>query len=1029
MLLTIILVAAALAVAIPTILLRRAVAAARAEWIEHADSVMSSWVSVNVDLLTTRAEVDAVTDFPTDWKTRRARQQWLSDALDQWRQQNLAVHNRLLRLEVSALRDLLEGEKTPDGALAWPRQAAVEAALTESSWAHLTNESNIRAWQLPPDNHLVIRFEIDSLVAELRRDSQQQAAEVHADLFELLETHPLTANQVEAATSNESVNLVVAGAGSGKTSVMVARAAWLVASGQAQASEILLLAYNRAAAAELRERLKQHFGSGAVPECRTFHSLGLSLLRGEGTARTPPNISGLADETKLRKLLADWLTERINEEEAQAGLQGNGLGQVTNAVITCSPASVWESAPDGYGPSPADPDAPPHIPTAAGHNVRSKQEADITNFLLMLGYGAEYEKPYVFATEGNYKPDWYLGVGAGSTRGHVYLEHFGIDRDGQTRGDIPAVDYNRDMVWKRGVHRQRGTRLLETYTYDFTEYAWHARLILQLHHAGLTADPVDRANSGEFRSRIGIAARKVAGDLTGFIRVAREGRPDLGAIRRGLSGPDRWQPVGATNEQWRDVRDAVFLDLAQEALEVYESALAISGEIDYTDMCAQASMRLREEGKGASSYRHILVDEFQDITKTRADLIEALLTTSGGDATLFAVGDDWQSIYAFAGADVSIMTGFKSRFGQRLARAQGGAPESYANIVSLDRTFRFPQNIADVSGRFVMANGHQMVKTVKARPPEERNQIADGVVVLRHPPSDGKGSDPARRVAVRALAGIARHAHSAEHERPPTVMFLARYSHILEGLDPAGLLAEIPARQTLRVKTSTIHASKGLEADYVVLAGVGTGRWGFPPDDGESSVVRRLLPEPSSVPDPEERRLMYVALTRARRMTMVLAEESPGTPASRFARELMGDPDVRSPEYRADGGSGAAAGTPAESADNQAQGDTPTADRHESDGHTQWKAHWTKLRKSGAWGATIAGKGVRPGDKVTITTKDGRADERMVLTCIWEGDDKTLVALAPERALDGGPWRPDGCPHCGGDPKAGTTCWESGLAH
>ena len=299
-LLIIILAAAALAAAVPTILLRRTVAAVRAEWIEHADRAMSGWVSANVNLLTTRAEVDAVMDFPTDWKTRRARQQWLSDALDQWRQQNLAVHNRLLRSEVSALTDLLEREKTPDGALAWPRQSSVETARTESGWAHLTDESNIRAWQLPPDNHLVIRSEIDSLVAELRRDSQQQAAEVHADLFESLETHPMTANQVEAVTSNESVNLVVAGAGSGKTSVMVARAAWLVASGQAQASEILLLAYNRAAAAELRERLEQHFGS-----TRRFLNAGSASTRSD--YRTA---AWRRHGRNGRRRSADWLTRR-----------------------------------------------------------------------------------------------------------------------------------------------------------------------------------------------------------------------------------------------------------------------------------------------------------------------------------------------------------------------------------------------------------------------------------------------------------------------------------------------------------------------------------------------------------------------------------------------------------------------------------------------------------------------------------------------------------------------------------------------
>ena len=1014
----------ALVSAVPTVLLRRTVVAARAEWIERADTAMSAWVRAKAELLTTREEFDAVTNFQTDWKTWRAQQKWLSDATDQWRQQNISIHNGFLRSEVSALTDLLVRQTTPDGSLAWPRQTTVETALAEDDWARLTDESNIRAWELPPDNHQTIRAEINSLVDELRRKSQQQAAETHAELFGSLETHRMTANQVDAVTSNESVNLVVAGAGSGKTSVMVARAAWLVASGQAEASEILLLAYNRAAAAELRGRLERYFGSGTVPECRTFHALGLSVLRDAGETGDVPVISALADEARLLKFLADWLTRRIAEEEAEAGTRGGRLGRVTNVVLICSPASAWSSAPEGYGPSPPDRDAPPHVPTRAGHNVRGSQEAHITNFMLMLGYGAEYEKPYVVPIGTKYEPDWYLGVAADSTRRHVYLEHFGIDRRGGTRDDIDASSYNQGMAWKRGVHHQGGTRLLETYTYDFTEGAWHARLAIQLHGTPLAVDRAARAEGSEFHSRIAVAARKVAGDLAAFIRVAREGRPDLDSVRRRLSDAGRWVPVGGTEGQWRASRNLVFLDLAREAVELYESALAASGEIDYADMCAQATMRLREESTRASNWKHILVDEFQDITRTRADLIEALLTTSDGDATLFAVGDDWQSIYAFAGADVAIMTGFASNFGRRLARVHGGAPESYANILPLDRTFRFPQNVTDVSGRFVMANRYQLPKTVQARPAEERNQMAEGVVVLRHPAPSEDDPNPARRVASRALGGIARHARGAEHGRPPTVMFLARFTHILEELDPASLVADLSTGQALAVDTSTVHASKGLEADYVVLAGVGTGRWGFPPDDGESSVVRLLLTEESSVPDPEERRLMYVALTRARRLAIVLAEESaPGVPASRFARELMGDSNVRSPEYSADSGSVVAVG------DTRVPGHAPTAGEHKPDFEKQWDARWSRLRDSGVWGATVAGSGVQRGDKVSITAKDGRRDQRVVLKCIWEGDGKTLVALAPERALDGGPWLPDGCPQCGGDPKAGTTCWESGLTH
>ncbi len=1018
-----ILAGAALAAAVPTVLLRRTVVAARAEWIERADTAMSAWVRDKAELLTTREEFDAATNFQTDWKTRRAQQKWLSDASDQWRQQNISIHNGLLRSEVSTLTDLLSRRTTPDGSLAWPRQTIVETALAESDWARLTDESNIRAWDLPPDNLQTIRAEIDSLVDELRRRSQQQAAETHSELFGSLETHPMTANQVDAVTSNESVNLVVAGAGSGKTSVMVARAAWLVASGQAEASEILLLAYNRAAAAELRGRLKRYFGSGAVPECRTFHALGLSVLRDAGETGDVPTISGLADEAKLLKFLTDWLTRRIAEEETDTETRGGGLGRVTNAVLICSPASVWSSAPEGYGPSPPDRDAPPHVPTRAGHNVRGSQEAHITNFMLMLGYRAEYEKPYAVPIGTKYEPDWYLGMEAGSTRRHVYLEHFGIDRRGGTRDDIDATSYNQEIAWKRGIHHQGATRLLETYTYDFTEGAWHARLAIQLHGTPLAVDRTARAEGSEFHGRIAKAARKVAGDLAAFIRVARESRPDLYSVRHRLADASQWVPVGGTEGQWRGLRNLVFLDLARDALELYESALAASGEIDYADMCAQATTRLREEGTRASRWRHILVDEFQDITRTRADLIEALLMTSDGDAALFAVGDDWQSIYAFAGADVAIMTGFASNFGQRLARVHGGAPESFANILPLDRTFRFPQNVADVSGRFVMANRYQLPKIVQARPAEERNQMAEGVVVLRHPAPSENDPNPARRVASRALGGIARHARGADRGRRPTVMFLARFTHILEELDPASLVAGPSTGQVLEVDASTVHASKGLEADYVVLAGVGTGRWGFPPDDGESSVVRLLLTEESSVPDPEERRLMYVALTRARRLAIVLAEESaPGVPASPFARELIGDSNVRSPEYRADTSSVAPVG------DTGVPGHAP-AGEHGPGSERQWEARWSRLRDTGVWGATVTGSGVQRGDKVSITAKDGRRDQRVVLKCIWEGDGKTLVALAPERALDGGPWLSDGCPQCGGDPKAGTTCWESGLTH
>ena len=1001
------LVVVGVAAAVGAFRLRVLLKAARREWTDRADQALSDWTEANAEVLTTRDEFDAAFDFPTNWKTRRSGRKWLTAAADQWRQQNTSVHDTMLRAEISVVRDALREDVAPDGTLIWPRQPTVENLLSESEWPRISDESNLRAWGLTPDAPQPVRSDFDDLVVELRRESQKQAEETHTELFGSLEAHPMTDNQIEAVTSNESINLVVAGAGSGKTSVMVARAAWLVASGQAEPSEILLLAYNRAAANELRERLENHFGADGSPECRTFHSLGLSVLR--DSARNEPQISELADESKLLNFLTEWLGSRAASEESLTEAGGGGLGWYSLATLLCSPASVWSTARGEYGPSPSNPDAPAHIPTAAGHNVRSAQEADITNFLHMLGYHAEYEAPYVVATTGNYQPDWYLGTCAAS-RTHIYLEHFGIDRQGNTRHDIDAVRYTEEIAWKRDTHRRSGTRLLETFTYDFTETAWHARLALQLWRAELKAQPGVRGESSEFHRCFGKAVRKVAADLAAFIRVARESRPDLDAVRTRVADAE-WDPVGGTNEEWTNVRTKLLFDLAEEALKAYEHELSATNTIDYADMCAKAAERLSEEPERASRWGHILVDEFQDITKTRADLIEALLESYDGDATLFAVGDDWQSIYAFAGADVSIMTRFADHFGRRLANTNGTTPASYANVVPLDRTFRFPQNIADVSGRFVMSNRNQLTKTVNARPAETRNEMADGVVVLRYPAPTGDDPDPASSAASRALRGIIRHVSGVEYDRHPTVMFLTRYKHALEELAPASIAAAIPGGDRLKVLTSTIHASKGLEADYVVIVGVITGRWGFPLDNGESVLVRMLLSERSTVPNPEERRLMYVALTRTRQMVMVLAEESaPGVLASPFARELSADPDVRSPEY-------------------QPEGATPQTSSHEPQPRPFWEARWSRLRDSGAWGATITGTGVQRGDPVAVTAKGGRVEERTVLKRIWEGDGKSLVALAPKRALDGGPWLPDGCPNCGGDPTDGSTCWETGLAH
>ncbi len=324
---------------------------------------------------------------------------------------------------------------------------------------------------------------------------------------------------------------------------------------------------------------------------------------------TPTNVCGQPTR---------WLTERIAAEETKAETREGNLGPVSFAVLMCSPSSVWSSAGGDHGPSPSDPDAAAHIPTKVGHRVRSFQEAEITNLMAMLGYNAAYEAPYIAATTGNYTPDWYLGR-SGATGAHAYLEHFGIDREGNTRQDIDSARYNEEITWKRSTHHRNGTQLLETYTYDFTEQAWHARLVAQMHQWNLDPSPTIRA-AGDFDRRIQNAARKVSGDLAAFVRVARETRVDLDAAGQRLPGnAEGWGwGIDCGDEEWNHLRDTFFFDLAREAVEVYENELTATNTIDFSDMCSAAATQLREHAQ--QRWAHVLVDEFQDTAGATAAL-------------------------------------------------------------------------------------------------------------------------------------------------------------------------------------------------------------------------------------------------------------------------------------------------------------------------------------------------------------------------------------------------------------------------
>ena len=266
-----------------------------------------------------------------------------------------------------------------------------------------------------------------------------------------------------------------------------------------------------------------------------------------------------------------------------------------------------------------------------------------------------------------------------------------------------------------------------------------------------------------------------------------------------------------------------------------------------------------EAGHWKSPFRYILVDEFQDISPGRARLLKALLEQSS-DNQLFAVGDDWQAIYRFGGSDIAIMREFERWFG-------------HSARIDLTTTFRCADHITAIATDFVLKNQAQIRKTVRAV-----RQAAGPAV---HAALSGAGDRPLLYTAFDRIA-----ANAAACGKKSTVLLLGRYRHN-RPKNMNSLQRRFPG---LDVSFKTVHGSKGLEADYVVVLGLCSGQYGFPSEIVDDPLLDLVLGAPENYPNAEERRLFYVAITRAIRQVFLLAEDGP---PSSFVLELIQDfPDI-----------------------------------------------------------------------------------------------------------------------------------------
>ena len=651
------------------------------------------------------------------------------------------------------------------------------------------------------------------------------------ELFDVIESKPLTDEQRRAVVIDEDRNLVVAAAGSGKTSVIVAKAGWLIQKQYRRPSELLLLAFAKDAHKEMEERIQKRLGkkAGAQITVRTFHSLGMAII-GEAEHRRPALSRVAEDEKALFDLLKDIIADLVASLKFSKVI----LRWFQEFFAPYRSEHEFKTQGEYWNYIRAN-----EIRSLKGEKVKSFEECVIANFLYLNGVPYEYESSYKHETatpdRRQYHPDFFL-PDAG-----IYIEHFALSASGNTPPFINRNEYLESMDWKRQLHKRHGTVLIETFSYENADGKLTERLAVKLSDHGVKFSPIAPDKT--------FATLKEQGRIDPFtMLVATFLQHYKGAqfsveevAKRAAKTPNR-------------LRAEAFLTVFKPIFERYETFLNKQRQIDFNDMIIKATEHV-EEGRYRSPFGYILVDEFQDISPGRSRLLKALLDTSK-TTQMFAVGDDWQAIYRFTGSDIAIMREFQERFGE-------------SECINLETTFRCSNRIADIATEFVLKNPAQIRKNVSSVLQANKASVHIGLSV--------KDCPDLLRESLKMISD-----DRTEHGETSKVFLLGRYQHS----QPENMVELQREYPELELAYMTVHHSKGLEADYVVVLGLCSDKYGFPTEIADDPLLNLVLAAPEGHPNAEERRLFYVAITRARRGVYLLADNGP---PSSFVTELIND--------------------------------------------------------------------------------------------------------------------------------------------
>jgi len=676
----------------------------------------------------------------------------------------------------------------------------------------------------------------------------------------------LNKNQKQAVVSEEKRLLVLAGAGSGKTKTLLQKITYLIEEKNVKPSEILAITFTKNAANEMLDRLiissdnsskyqeiitdkyksKQEKDLERLSYIRkfrwiegltvkTFHSFCYLILRNFGVNEFDNKFRIISDEkSKEDDEFSKYQAPETSYEVYHKTLielckENNYLLDLKKYILDYVVDKIHTSK---FNTNVLVKDGKFYT-TLNGTKVRSKSEQFIADWFFRHSIAFEYE-PVLNVTDFDFNPDFYIPAA------NLYIEHI-------SNKSYPTE--NKERQFKKG-----NLLFVKTFEYMAQDSALFGNVLDSIVKNRLPEDyhKVVALSYNEEFNKYHADVREFLVQVMRITDMLKVENLDINSVFE-----------KSQKDQHERVR--IFYKLAIPIVIKYSEYCINKSYLDFNDMIFRSISLLKNNedilNKYHKRYKYILVDEFQDVNNLQVELIKLLLTDQ---TQLFCVGDDWQSIYGFRGSNVNYIIEFEKHFDN-------------SKVIKLNLNYRSSQNIVGASNEVIKHNKFKIDKDIKASKKSEHK-----IVVYA-----GNNEEDNINFCIEKIKDLYKEGYTGDD-----ILFLYRRTHMYS---PAAY-SDKPSyykrfyQEKLKVQAKTIHAAKGLESKVVFILGLTEGYGGFPDiwlDDRIFQVIKKanhdLLLE-------EERRLFYVAITRAKDKLFLITEK--GNESS-FIKEIPQNYTVR----------------------------------------------------------------------------------------------------------------------------------------